>query len=280
MHNLEQRIAEWRKLTMAKSGVPPETIDELENHLRETTEELVQSGLTEPEAFQRAVKQLGTAPAIGSEFQKLDETMWVPVKVAIGAGVAVALAVAIALIARLDSGRTTFLLASHVFTVTLGYTIIFLVGGLGICFVGQRCFSDLSPARLRSLTRVTFILGCIAAGLIVVAVVLGMVWAKAEWGHYWAWDQKEIGGFSVVAWLACFLFAHRFAGGGARGVLVMSVLGNIIVSLAWFGVNLLGGIHSHGTPIYSLLLLAAVAVNFAFFLIGLAPAGWLRPRKT
>src|SRR6266851_3705825 len=40
--------------------------------------------------------------------------------------------------------------------VTLGYTTTFLVGVLGICFVGQRCFSDFSPMRVRSLTRVTF----------------------------------------------------------------------------------------------------------------------------
>src|SRR5262245_13672969 len=262
MHNLEQRIAEWRKFTMAKSGVPPETLDELENHLRETTEALVQSGLTEREAFQRAVKQLGTAPAIASEFQKLNEPTWAPVKVAIGTGVVTALALAIALIARLDAGRTSFLLASHVFTITLGYTITFLIGGLGICFVGRRCFSDFSPSRLRSLTRATFILGCMAAGLTAVGVVLGIVWAKAEWGRYWAWDPKEIGGFSAVAWLACFLFAHRFSSGGARGVLVMSVLGNIVVSLAWFGTNLPGGLHVYGASNYSLFLLAALVSNF------------------
>jgi ABC-type transport system involved in cytochrome c biogenesis permease subunit len=133
---------------------------------------------------------------------------------------------------------------------------------------------------MRSLTRATFVLGWVAAGLTAVGVILGMVWAKSEWGRYWAWDAKEIGGFSVVAWLACFLFAHRFAAGGARGVLVVSVLGNIVVSLAWFGANLLDGLHRYGTPNYSLLLLAAIALNFAFFLIGLAPAGWLRPRKT
>ncbi len=280
MHNVEQLIAEWRKLTMAKSSVPPETIDELECHLRETTEVLVQSGLTEPEAFQRAVKQFGTAPAIASEFQKLDEPTWVPVKVVIGTGVVTALALAIVLIARLDAGSTSFLLASHVFTVTLGYTTTFLVGALGICFVGQRCFADFSPLRMRSVTRATFKLGCAAAGLTAVGVILGMVWAKAEWGRYWTWDAKEIGGFSVVAWLACFLFAHRLADSGPRGILVMSVLGNIIVSLAWFGANLLGGLHRYGTPNYSLLLLVAVALNSAFFLIGLAPAGWLRPRKT
>jgi len=163
--------------------------------------------------------------------------------------------------------------------VTLGYTTTFLVGALGICFVGQRCLSDFAPLRMRSLPRVTFKLGCVAAGLTAAGIILGMVWAKAEWGRYWAWDAKEIGGFAAIVWQICFLFAHRFAGGNVRGVLVMSVLGNIVVSLSWFGANLLSGLHRHGTPNYSLLLLVAVISNFAFFLIGLAPAGWLRPSK-
>jgi cytochrome c assembly protein len=280
MHELEQLIAEWRKTMMTAPNVGRETLDELENHLRENLDQLVRSGMTEAEAFQRAVTQLGAAPTIASEFQKLDQWAWLPVKVITGIGVLVALAMPILLIIRFDSGQLSFLLASHVFMVTLGYTTTFLVGALGICFVGQRCFSDFSPWRVRSLTRVTFMLGFVAAGLTAIGVVLGMVWAKAEWGRYWAWDVKEIGGFAVIVWQACFLFAHRFACGSARGILVMSLLGNIVVSLAWFGANLVShGLHGYGTRNYSLLLLAAVVANFAFFLIGLAPSGWLRPRK-
>ena len=124
--------------------------------------------------------------------------------------------------------------------------------------------------------RTTFTFGCAAVSLTAVGIILGMIWAKAEWGRYWAWDAKEIGAFAVIVWQACFLFAHRFACGTARGVLVMSVLGNIVVGLGWFGANLLyGGLHSYGTWNYSPLLLAAVVSNLAFFLIGLAPAGWL-----
>jgi cytochrome c assembly protein len=164
--------------------------------------------------------------------------------------------------------------------VTLGYTTTFLVGALGICFVGQRCFSDFSPSRMHSLTRVTFILGCVAASLTAVGVLLGAIWAKAEWGRYWAWDAKETGGFAVILWQVFFLIAHRFAFGTARGILTMSLLGNIVVSLGWFGANLLsGGLHSYGTRNVALLLLAAVVSNLAFFLVGFAPAGWLRLRK-
>jgi Cytochrome C assembly protein len=279
MHNLEDSIAEWRKSMMAAARLSRESLDELENHLRENVDQLTRSGMSEPEAFQRAVTQLGGPPSLASEFQKLDQSTWLPVKVVIGIGVTEALALAIFLIARCDAARSGLLLANHVFSVTLGYTTTFLVGALGICFVGQRCFSDFSPSRMRSLTRVTFILGCIAAGLTAIGVFLGMLWARAEWGRFWAWDPKEIGGLSVIVWLICFLAIHRLRRITAHGVLIMSIIGNIVVSLAWFGANLLAGLHSYGTTNYSWLLLAAVLSNLAVFLIGFAPAGWLRPRK-
>jgi hypothetical protein len=280
MHNLEKSITEWRKTMMAAPPVSHETLDELENHLRENVEQLVRSGMTEPEAFEHAVAQLGGARMIGSEFRKLDQSTWIPVKLVIGFGLMSALAMMIFVIAQLDVGRMNFLLASHVFLVVLGYTTTFLVGALGVCFVAQRCLSDFSPFRMRSLTRVTFLLGCVAASLTAVGIILAMVWAKAEWGRYWAWDKKEIGAFVVLAWQLCFLVAHRLSHVTIRGVLVMSLLGNIVVGLGWFGPNLLhDGLHSHGMRNYALLLLAAVISNFAFFLIGLAPAGWLRSRK-
>jgi hypothetical protein len=280
MHNLEKLIAEWRQAMMAAPDVGNESLDELESHLRENVDHLVRSGMTEPEAFQRSVAQLGPAPSIAAEFQKLEQPIWLPVRVATGAGILAAMVMAILVIARFEAGWSNFLLASHVFMVTLGYTTTFLVGALGICFVSQRCISDFSPLRVRAVARVTFILGCFAMGLTAVGIILGMVWAKAEWGRYWAWDAKEVGAFAVIVWQSCFLFAHRIACNSARSVLVMSVLGNIVVGLGWFGANLLsGGLHSYGTANYSLLLLMVVVSNLAFFLIGLAPAGWLRLRK-
>jgi hypothetical protein len=280
MHNLEKSIAQWRKTMVAAPAVSHETLDELENHLRENVEQLVRSGITEREAFLRTVKQLGGAPAIASEFQKLEQSTWLPVKVVTGIGLVAVVAMAILLFTHLDGPRMKLLLAGHVFAVTLGYGTTFLVGGLGICFVAQRCLSDFSPFRMRSLTRVTFGLGCVAAGLTAVGVILAMVWAKAEWGRYWAWDKQEIGAFAVMVWQVCFLLAHRLSHVTIRGVLVMSLLGNIVVGLGWFGPNLLhDGLHSYGMRNYALLLLAAVISNFAFFLIGLAPAGWLRSRK-
>ncbi len=276
MHDLEKLITEWRK--SAAKNVNAETLDELETHLRETTEQLVRSGMNLSDAFQRAVTELGAMPKISSEFQKLDEPLWLPVKLVIGATGLLAVGTAIFVIARFDSSLSKVLLAAHVFTVTLGYTLTMFIGGLGVCFVSQRCLEDFSTSRLHSSGRVSLVLGSIALVLTTLGVLLGMVWAKMEWGRYWAWDSKEIGGLSVVVWLTCYLVAHRFFKNTARGVLAISMLGNIVVSLAWFGPRV-NGLHQYGTPTTSLLLTIAILVNLAFFAIGFVPAGRLRLRN-
>jgi lysylphosphatidylglycerol synthetase-like protein (DUF2156 family) len=274
MHDLEQLIAQWRK---SAATVSAETLDELEAHLRETTEQLVRSGMNPSEAFQRAVAELGAMPQISSEFRKLDEPLWLPVKLAIGLTALLALGLAIFVIARFDTSRSSRLLAAHTFTITLGYSLTLFIGGLGICFVCQRCLEDFSTSRLDSIARVSLVLGSVALFLTTLGVLFGMVWAKIEWGRYWAWDPKEIGGLSAVIWLTGYLIAHRFFKNSSRGVLAISMLGNIVVSLAWFGTQT-NGLHPYGTSNTSLLLSIATLVNLAFFAIGLVPPGRLRWR--
>jgi leader peptidase (prepilin peptidase) / N-methyltransferase len=73
MFDLERAISEWRK-RMAASGInAPAVLDELESHLREDVEQL-QNGLTEQQAFEAAVMQIGQAGVLKCEFAKVDET--------------------------------------------------------------------------------------------------------------------------------------------------------------------------------------------------------------
>ena len=279
MHNLDKLILEWRKKA-ATPNVSAETLDELETHLRETTEQLVRSGMPVANAFQRAVTELGAMPGISSEFRKLDQPIWLPVKLAIGVTALtalVALVRAMAVIGRSDSSAASLLLATHVFVIILGYTLALLIGALGICFVSQRCFEDFSTSRLQSISRVSFALSGVALLFTTIGVLLGMVWAKITWGRYWAWDAKETGGFCVIVWLVFYLLAHRVFKSSARGILTVSMVGNIVVIFAWFGPQL-NGLHQYGTFSRSMLLTAIVA-NLVFFAIGYCPAGWLRSKQ-
>jgi len=102
-------------------------------------------------------------------------------------------------------------------------------------------------------------------------LVVGMAGGFKQGAH------KEIGALCVTVWLVFYLVAHRFFKSSARGILTISMLGNIVVSLAWFGPQL-NGLHQYGTFSQPILLIAVVA-NVVFFTIGYCPAGWLRTKR-
>src|SRR5436190_23033357 len=100
MSNLESCIAHWRQALAAKPQITPDTLDELEAHLRERIVALVESGLSETDAYQRAIGDLGSAEAISTEFRKLAPASWLPVKIVAGLGIALPLALATVLHVR------------------------------------------------------------------------------------------------------------------------------------------------------------------------------------
>jgi len=75
MFDLERAISDWRQRMIAGGIQSPETLDELESHLREDVEQLMRSGVTTQQAFETAALRLGSAAALGTEFQKASEPM-------------------------------------------------------------------------------------------------------------------------------------------------------------------------------------------------------------
>jgi ABC-type transport system involved in cytochrome c biogenesis permease subunit len=282
MHKLDTLITEWRKRLPKHLNSNRETVQELENHLRDKTEELIKAGLSVEDAFNRAITELGPVEELASEFQKLGDPVWLPVKLALALAVIVSLfsaLIAFYILARAGSTQVKVVLAAHVFTITLGYIAVFLSGGLGICYVIQRCFAEVPPATRRSLSRANRRFAWAATLFSISGVVLGALWARLEWGRYWAWDAKETGGFCVIVWSTLFLILHYFRQLSVRTLALTSLSGNIIVTVAWFGANVLSTLQSSAQtypPWNLLLMLAAIALHLIILLIGLAPAGWLR----
>ena len=282
MPDLESFLAQWRASLPAAPHLPPETLDELEGHLRERIEQLIASGVPEAEACQRAATELGNSETIATEFRKLDASSWLPVKIVTGVAIVLALGLAVLLLTRpFPRPNAGLLLAIHVFTITIGYATTLLLGVLGICFVLQRARTGFSRRQLASLSRVTFIFATVSTVSTAIGIVLAMLWAQREWGRLWGWDGKEIGALCVFVWLAGFLIAHAFRWVTARGLLIASLLGNNVVLLGWFAPSLSGGLHAYGfqKTAWLLLLAGAMVLNVVVMLIGLAPSGCLRARK-
>jgi ABC-type transport system involved in cytochrome c biogenesis permease subunit len=148
--------------------------------------------------------------------------------------------------AVLDSN---FWLGTHVITITIGYSGTFLAGALAIGWTIRRHLSrgGGDPATSKAILGMTYGVICFALFFSFVGTVLGGIWADQSWGRFWGWDPKENGALLIVLWNAIILHARWGAFVRERGIMAMAIFGNVITSLSWFGVNMLGvGLHSYG----------------------------------
>jgi hypothetical protein len=78
-------------------------------------------------------------------------------------------------------------------------------------------------------------------------MVLGGIRADQSWGRFWGWDSKENGALIIVLWNALILHARWGDLVRERGLANLAIIGHIVTSWSWFGVNMLGiGLHSYG----------------------------------
>lgn len=143
---------------------------------------------------------------------------------------------------------TNIWLATHVVSITIGYSAMFLAGILAIAYVLLGVFTRwLTRDIAQTLTRMTYGVLCFATLFSFVGTVLGGIWADQSWGRFWGWDPKENGALLIVLWCAIILHARWGGYIQQRGLMVLALFGNVITSFSWFGVNMLGvGLHSYG----------------------------------
>lgn len=86
----------------------------------------------------------------------------------------------------------------------------------------------------------------IGFGFLILGMLMGAVWAKEAWGHYWSWDPKETWAFITSA--AYLVYIHmRLQKYHPKFVLWMLPIAFILLMITWIGVNYLpaaqGSIH-------------------------------------
>lgn len=173
--------------------------------------------------------------------------------------------------AVLDSN---FWLATHVVTITIGYSGTFLAGAIAIFYTLRKHLAPrLDPATSKTLVSMAYGIICFALFFSFIGTVLGGIWADQSWGRFWGWDPKENGALLIVLWNAIILHARWGGFARERGIMAMAIFGNVITSLSWFGVNMLGvGLHSYGFMDSAFYALSAfIASQLALMAICLAP---------
>lgn len=171
--------------------------------------------------------------------------------------------------AVLDSN---FWLATHVITITIGYSSTFLSGALAAAFLIRRVFDrSWTTTAATHLDRMVYGIVCFNLLMSFIGTILGGIWADQSWGRFWGWDPKENGALMIVLWNAFILHARIGGIAGPVALMMMAVFGNVVTTFSWFGVNMLGiGLHSYGfmdkaffwLMLFSLTQFAIIALGF------------------
>ena len=191
---------------------------------------------------------------------------------------------------------TQFWLATHVVSVSLGYSATFAAGLVGIGIVvftlleriKSKPKADASSAFLATvapkagstwqfapgveiiptLYRICYGVVCFGLFFSFVGTVLGGLWGDDSWGRFWGWDPKENGAMMIVLWNALLLHAKWDKMVKALGFGILAIFGNIITAWSMFGTNLLGvGLHSYGFNATTFYYLAFFALSQALVIL-------------
>jgi len=169
---------------------------------------------------------------------------------------------------------TNFWLATHVTTITIGYSATLLAGFMGLVLVLMGVLTrKLEPELYNKISGMIY--GIVAFALLFsfVGTVLGGIWADQSWGRFWGWDPKENGALIIVLWNAIILHARWGGIARKRGIALLAIGGNIVTAWSWFGVNMLGvGLHSYGFTDKAFIgLMSFISVNLLVIMIGFIP---------
>ncbi|HEY3400007.1 MAG TPA: cytochrome c biogenesis protein CcsA [Geothrix sp.] len=181
--------------------------------------------------------------------------------------------------AVLDSN---FWLATHVVTITIGYSGTFLAGAIAIGYtLRKHIAAKVDVETDKALADMAYGIICFALFFSFVGTVLGGIWADQSWGRFWGWDPKENGALLIVLWCAIILHARWAGYVRDRGLMVMAIFGNVITACSWFGVNMLGvGLHSYGFMDQAFWALTGfIASQLIFMALCAAPARFWVEKK-
>ena len=238
MHKLASKIAGWRAELLA-AKIEEVSIRELEAHLLDHIDTLINSGVSPEEAFQRAAQHMGDPRMIAREFSLL-QRRWVPAfrpaRIVLLLLAALVVTLFLLIGAKFSHGKLTLLLAVHVLVTTLAYLTVFATGAIAACALVIGIRRGLREPERQSLGRLIFRLTLTSSIALPIGIMLGMFWAAYNLGRAWAWAPVETGAAFALFSTLLLLLVQLLRVDHQRQC-VLATLGAVSLAIGWFGAN-------------------------------------------
>jgi ABC-type transport system involved in cytochrome c biogenesis permease subunit len=91
----------------------------------------------------------------------------------------------------------------------------------------------------------------VGTAFLTLGMLIGALWAKEAWGHYWTWDPKET--WAAATWLSYLTYIHYRLHRPTRYNTALSLIlfAFILLQICWFGINYLPTAKNASIHIYN-----------------------------
>ena len=136
--------------------------------------------------------------------------------------------------------------APHVIVYMFSYALL----GAATFMAGYILFFRKDKTAAKELN-ITDNLVYVGLAFLTIGMLFGALWAKAAWGHYWAWDPKET--WAAITWLCYLLYLHyrKTSPGKWTEACLILLVAFVCLQICWWGINYLPSakgfsIHTYG----------------------------------
>lgn len=125
--------------------------------------------------------------------------------------------------------------APHVIVYMFSYAIFGAVTLLAIYYL----IRDKKIADKQKLMVASDNLVYVGIAFLTIGMLMGAIWAKIAWGHYWSWDPKET--WAAATWLGYLIYIHYRIKKQSSNKISMLILifAFILLQICWYGINYL-----------------------------------------
>ena len=91
----------------------------------------------------------------------------------------------------------------------------------------------------------------VGVAFVTMGMLMGAIWAKEAWGHYWSWDPKET--WAAATWLGYLVYIHYRLLKTSKNKTSMTILllAFILLQVCWYGINYLPSARGRSVHTYS-----------------------------
>lgn len=95
-------------------------------------------------------------------------------------------------------------------------------------------------------------LAYVGLSFMTLGMLMGALWAKEAWGHYWSWDPKET--WAAITWLSYLVYVHyrQYRPRTVRPALWVLIIAFILLQMCWWGINYLPSAQGVSVHTYNL----------------------------